>query len=909
MPNFPTYPGELPPYLNPWKPRHYFLLAYWVFFRPTALKCYLYQADPELYKTGVGLGIFRTLGVRAYRNLYLMMPVIVLFFSLIITTPFSLIDYFVLGIPVNIFEWMFKITRGVAVGVAYGVAVSVAFGVAVGVAVGVAAGVAAGVAIGVTDVAFSGVATKGLESAAFGVLGGVAFGVLGGVAFGVAIGVAIGVVGVVKGVALGVVGGVALGMGASRAIFYPIQWLLSLLNISGKVKHPLLCDEFMVLPLPYIRHSLEQTLRQNEQKGLCQLAEIMSNPFQRWLMQKILYNYLHEQKQPLDFTYNRILGNAALNTYVFAPVDPKDWERMPNHRQLLLGELAGKWLDIFNFPLSNASEKLVWWLTNPFRERRSTPLTQFAALLYALYKIDRESPADILNQTWAKDAYTHINPYPNGKEIRQSFAAFAAFLNYQNLTDLINAQHLTADLPDTHTAIRPTVLIALTRLGDIGAEIATYKDSTSRVNKLSALARAAESLEQLKTYANTEINEPERYIFVAIIEQWQPLITAASGEIGRFTLTEPIQNPYIVGNPVKPPIFVGREDIFRQLEALWQPKECPSVVLYGHRRIGKTSILKNLGAQFGTQSQIIDFNMQRVGFVKNIGELLYNLAINIYDELPNPTITEPEETRFLTSNPYTTFDRFLKKLDKLPHKKRLLITIDEFELIEKAINEKRIEPYLLEYLRGLIHTYPWFIIALAGLHTLEEMCHDYWNPLFLTVKPILVSFLSDGATHQLITAPEPDFPLEYEKAAIEKIIQVTYNQPYLVQHICHGLVERFNTQTFEKGKEQTRQFTRADVTQVIDSKSFFTNAHAYFNGVWAQADVDDKQPIILKILAPMPNGLTLSELATQTKLSENALAEALKILQNHDIIKREGDRFTYTVALMQRWVREKSTAD
>ena len=76
-----------------------------------------------------------------------------------------------------------------------------------------------------------------------------------------------------------------------------------------------------------------------------------------------------------------------------------------------------------------------------------------------------------------------------------------------------------------------------------------------------------------------------------------------------------------------------------------------------------------------------------------------------------------------------------------------------------------------------------------------------------------------------------------------------------------------------------------------------------------QANVDDKQPIILKTLAPIPDGLTLSELATQTKLPEPALKEALKILQNHDIIKREGDRFTYTVALMQRWVKEMSTAD
>ena len=41
MLTFPTYRGELPQCLNPLNLRHYFLLAYWVYFRPTALKCYL----------------------------------------------------------------------------------------------------------------------------------------------------------------------------------------------------------------------------------------------------------------------------------------------------------------------------------------------------------------------------------------------------------------------------------------------------------------------------------------------------------------------------------------------------------------------------------------------------------------------------------------------------------------------------------------------------------------------------------------------------------------------------------------------------------------------------------------------------------------------------------------------------
>ncbi|MCP4696078.1 MAG: ATP-binding protein [Gammaproteobacteria bacterium] len=144
MPAFPTYHGELPKCLSPRKPRHYLLLAYWLYFRPTALKCYLYQAGPELYRAGPGRGIFRTLRVPAYRNLYWMMPGVSLLLSVLVGLPLALAASWIQGTPMS---WL---------GRAVGVAVSVVFGVAVGVAVGVTVGVVLGVVLGVAGgVAFS----------------------------------------------------------------------------------------------------------------------------------------------------------------------------------------------------------------------------------------------------------------------------------------------------------------------------------------------------------------------------------------------------------------------------------------------------------------------------------------------------------------------------------------------------------------------------------------------------------------------------------------------------------------------------------------------------------------------------------------------------------------------------------
>ncbi|MEE8392092.1 MAG: hypothetical protein V3S14_15030, partial [Anaerolineae bacterium] len=129
MPTFPTYHGELPKCLNPRNLRHYFLLAYWVYFRPTALKCYLYQADPDLYRTGPGRGIFRTLRVPAYRSLYLMVPGTILLFSVLVGLPIVLVTSWLQGTPIDWLRWVRGVAFGVAGGVAYGVAGGVAYGV------------------------------------------------------------------------------------------------------------------------------------------------------------------------------------------------------------------------------------------------------------------------------------------------------------------------------------------------------------------------------------------------------------------------------------------------------------------------------------------------------------------------------------------------------------------------------------------------------------------------------------------------------------------------------------------------------------------------------------------------------------------------------------------------------------
>jgi AAA+ ATPase superfamily predicted ATPase len=916
MSTFPTYRGKLPSPLNPFNPLHYLWLAYWVYFRPTALKSYLYQANPHIWPGFDPNDYFNK--VPAYYNLYLMVPGAILSLSVVARLVFALITSWISGTPItwaNIGQvalWSiiwgigFGLISGIA-SMALGVASSIAGGISIGVAFSLAVGVKFGIEVGIVGIA-GGVAV----AVAFGVAGGVALGAAFGVAFGTAVGSVVAIVLDFKVGAAISIGGI---VGALGMIFYPFDLLLAWKSMLLGGRHPVEQDELVVLPLPGTHNYLLRQLKQPGFAGVGVVADVVRNPFQRWAVHQALQAYLRYLPTPLHFLYD-LLVYPKLDEYVFAPLNQTDWEILPTTRKLLLGELSNQRVDCSTEWAGRLAEGLVWFVTKGWRDRPDTPLTKFAGMLYELLD-EKTVNAEKFKLSKYESIYNSLRHYLGGEEIAQSFAALAKFLDYDNLSELPAAidesQQLNQAGDDytTSTPIRPTVLNAIARLAEVGSEVANYQASTSKFNKQAALLRATDDLDALDKYVLAEVAIPEQTILRRIIRQWRGLVSAVGGTIGRVEIPKHIVNPYIAGNPVKDPLFVGREDVLTRLEELWgKPGQCDSVVLYGHRRMGKSSILQRLsGIDFGTptKTKVVDFNMQRVGKVDSSGHLLFNLARAIYDtwgEGANTGLAEPKREDF-SQDPYIVFDRFLKRLDLVRDGHRFIITVDEFEYIEQQIKEGRIDPFLIGSWRATFQTYPWFIMAFAGLHNLEEMCADYWNPLYGSVTAIRVSFLPTAAATKLITQPTEDFPIDYDLGAVEHIIGLTHGQPYLLQLICDNLVIRFNRE-IRQGNKRDRRFTIEDVDAVINSREFYEgNATAYFNGVWGQAknSQPDGQLEILKALAA--TSLSLTDLATQTNLSLDIVQDALKTLQNHDVIEESNGKYTYTVELMRRWVSDR----
>ena len=157
MPNFPYYFSELPEDFNLLSLRHYLLLAYWVYFRPTTLKYYLYQIDNEFYHANSGLKFLRLLHKADYRNLCFAMMGASLLISVILNLPVLIIISWITSKNINWLGWASGSTTGVVLGaimfsiffVLYGLLVNIARCMAASIVVGMSNSVILGASFGV----------------------------------------------------------------------------------------------------------------------------------------------------------------------------------------------------------------------------------------------------------------------------------------------------------------------------------------------------------------------------------------------------------------------------------------------------------------------------------------------------------------------------------------------------------------------------------------------------------------------------------------------------------------------------------------------------------------------------------------------------------------------------------------
>ena len=162
-----------------------------------------------------------------------------------------------------------------------------------------------------------------------------------------------------------------------------------------------------------------------------------------------------------------------------------------------------------------------------------------------------------------------------------------------------------------------------------------------------------------------------------------------------------IPNPYSTGTPTHDSkMFFGREADIAFLQDNLTRSAKTVIVLYGQRRSGKTTLLLQLinTSAFGEHILVL-IDMQRVSYNINIHNFLYKVAYAIVQAMKrsHPQVCEPKPGDF-DADPTGTFDVFLDNVEEQLKERKLILLVDEFEVLEEQVVKGKLQPEILRVL-------------------------------------------------------------------------------------------------------------------------------------------------------------------------------------------------------------------
>ncbi|MCI0731349.1 MAG: hypothetical protein L0332_32115, partial [Chloroflexi bacterium] len=519
------------------------------------------------------------------------------------------------------------------------------------------------------------------------------------------------------------------------------------------------------------------------------------------------------------------------------------------------------------------------------------PLAGLDAHLVAAAQADRAAAARAIGQVAAS--------------FRQGWAARRALLEI-TARDLEQANSLAgiAGVAETLAWLPPDLPAglenALPALRQVAERVRAAEESEEDANRLDQLERAQAEVIQLQQAQAWAAGQAGARLAAALLT-WRRLLDQALADLRRRSAELPVPNYYVVGNPLadKSRVFKGRRDLFLMLERelAAQPEARPTLLLYGPRRSGKTSVLRQLPSRLGPDFVPVEVDLQSAITGESAAGLLGSLARQVQNSaLHSRRLKLPPLSReWLADDPYTAFFDWAGQLPPLLDGRLILLNLDEYERLEEMIAAGRLDERVFHWLRGLIQHHPHLVILLAGSHTAEEL-PSRWGDALVNVRLLPIGPLQPGEARELITAPVPDFPLHYEPEAVEAILAASGGQPYLVQAICRDLVNHVN-------ENHQRQATLADVTTALNT-TLQTTA-AYFTEWWTSRDTDDAQRAVARLLARARlEPLSESELLGQAQ----ATPAALRGLLWRQVVEEANGGYRLRAGLAARWINERAPA-
>jgi hypothetical protein len=338
----------------------------------------------------------------------------------------------------------------------------------------------------------------------------------------------------------------------------------------------------------------------------------------------------------------------------------------------------------------------------------------------------------------------------------------------------------------------------------------------------------AEFIQQLQQFRQQTLNAPSHWhqYYLPAIDSWMQQAELEQDNLKLEAETEePITpNVYRAGEVLNPKlnqsIFFGREKLKQDFSRqVLTASEMPLFLIYGQRRVGKTSLLKFLPSLLGSRFKLIYQDCQSE-CIQSVQTWLQDLRRLIDKAYHQPPINWTAPENWLEA--WRQFREYLEQLCQ-EQQHRIILAFDEYEALHQLL-EKFPEQAdnLLGAMRHFSQHQNQVVFLFVGATQFIDLKNPDWNAYFIQAVRFPVDYLNASDTEKLITEP---VDLHYPPTVVQRIIELTQGHPTLVQMCCRNLVDIANA-------EGRKEMTMADLEAVL--KTILIRDQSVLSVFWTQ---------------------------------------------------------------------------
>lgn len=383
----------------------------------------------------------------------------------------------------------------------------------------------------------------------------------------------------------------------------------------------------------------------------------------------------------------------------------------------------------------------------------------------------------------------------------------------------------------------------------------------------------------------------------------------------KFTPIQP--NPYAPwsegGAVDNPDMFFGREELLcRVRDAVLASGGTKSVVIYGQKRAGKSTVLEHLKRKLLSARAVpVAFSLQDISTGLTEAAFLYRILQGIRDTIRSEALRsqwnisiEIPTLKDFAASPALMFHEQMSQIlhDCRPHAAtgslRLVLLIDEFTDIFTQIQRRTISRDFMKLWKAIIEK-RYFSCVLVGKDIMRAFMAEFPNELGV-IEAERLTYLPEPFARELIEKPLGRDC--YRGKAIARILELTACSPYYAMMFCDRFVDYMN-------HTRSLYVTDADVERVKaamlsgpDSLTQWRFDPLYNPGEGAidtGLDPDETFAVCTALAKGSVNGWCLKSTVADVAGKRDQI---LHDLESREVLDRKGDSYRIRVGLFREWL-------